>query len=480
MLKKIKNYNLALYLSFLIIFIGIIFRFYNIDFENLWFDEIVSYWISDPKISIFESYQRNNIGEGTPFLFNFLIKILHNIFGYTQNVGRYFSFVISSLSILSIIYLAKIIKNNNSFLLIIFLVSMNIFLIKYAQELRVYSLVFFFCSMTLIFYFKILKENTNNKYLSKNSFYFIIFQILSILSHPFTLILFGSIILYALLIKLFKNKIYKSLNASIFIIITFTVFYLPYYLLNTDPYPTWISHPDFKFYTNFYFSKFFGSRLLGIAHLLILFFLIFKFKKKLFIDLEPSVTLIFILFFSYFVPIAFGYLYEPILAPRYIIFVLIPIITLISYLTFELNEKKIKNFFIFLIVFLTLGNLFTETTVQQFFKQRLPHKPQYVIALKEINKSNYNTFAINLSFANKNHYIWDMAMNNYFNQIIIKEKLNINHVKFEDLKNQSYFWYICLADLNTSICDVINNSKFKILDEKNYNNTNLKLIKLLN
>ena len=83
MLKKIKNYNLALYLSFLIIFIGIIFRFYNIDFENLWFDEIVSYWISDPKISIFESYQRNNIGEGTPFLFNFLIKILHNIFGYT-------------------------------------------------------------------------------------------------------------------------------------------------------------------------------------------------------------------------------------------------------------------------------------------------------------------------------------------------------------------------------------------------------------
>ena len=145
-----------------------------------------------------------------------------------------------------------------------------------------------------------------------------------------------------------------------------------------------------------------------------------------------------------------------------------------------LYKKKIKNFIIFIIIFLTLGNLFTETTVQQFFKQRLPHKPQYVLALKNINQSKYNNFAFNLSFADKNHYIWDMAMNNYFNQIIIKEKLNINHIKIENIKNESYFWYICLADLNTSICDIIDNPKFKILDEKNYNNANLKLIKLLN
>ena len=75
MFKKSNN-NTALYIAYLIIFLGIIFRFYNLSFENLWFDEIVSFWVSDPKISFFESYERNNIGEGTPFLFNFLIKIL--------------------------------------------------------------------------------------------------------------------------------------------------------------------------------------------------------------------------------------------------------------------------------------------------------------------------------------------------------------------------------------------------------------------
>jgi 4-amino-4-deoxy-L-arabinose transferase-like glycosyltransferase len=479
MFKKSNN-NTALYVAYLIIFLGIIFRFYNLSFENLWFDEIVSFWVSDPKISFFESYERNNIGEGTPFLFNFLIKILHFLFGYSPNVGRYFSCTISVLSIFSMIYLAKIIKDNNSYLLIIFLVSMNIFFIKYSQESRVYSLVFFLCTLSLIFYFKLLKENSYKKYFSKNSLYFVIFQILAILSHPFTLIIFGSIILYTILIAIFKNKSIKTLNTSIFTIIFFIGLYLPYYLTNTEPYPTWVSHPEVKFYTNFYFSKFFGSRLLGLVHLLILFYLIFKFRKKFTKNLEPSTVLTFVIFFSYFIPITFGYLYQPILAPRYIIFVLIPIIALISYLTFEIVEKKIRYFIVSILIFLTLGNLSTETTIKQFFKERPNHKPEYILALKEINKTKYKEFAINLTFAEKNKHHFNLAINNYFKQIITKDKLNIKPVDLKNIKNDSYFWLVCLTDLNTSSCNIPIDSKFKVLDEKNYNSTNLKLIKSSN
>jgi hypothetical protein len=480
MLEKYKNNNLIIYIAYIIIFFAVIFRFYNLNFENLWFDEIVGFWVADPEISFLESYKRNNIGEGTPFLFNFLVKILHIIFGYTPNIGRYLSCVISILSIFSMICLIKTIKKNNSYILIIFLVSMNIFLIKYSQELRVYSLVFFLCTVSLIFYFKTLKENSKKKYLSKNSIFFTIFQILSILSHPFTLIVFGSIVLYVIVNRLFKNISNKHLNISIFIVSTFIILYLPYYLLNTVPYPSWVSHPDVKFYTNFYFSKFFGSRLLGMVHLLILLFLIYKFKKKFLNNLEPSTTLIFILFFSYFIPIVFGYLHQPILHPRYIIFVLIPIIILISYLTFELNEKKIKYFIIFTITFLTLGNLSTETTIKQFFTDRPSHKPEYILALKGINESEYKNFAINLSFAKKNKNHFNLAINNYFKQIIIKDQLKINPVDIKKIKNDSYFWFICLTDLNTSSCDVLNDPKFKVLQEKNYNSTNLKLINSFN
>tara|TARA_B110001452_G_scaffold15363_1_gene12487 strand:- start:3234 stop:4676 length:1443 start_codon:yes stop_codon:yes gene_type:complete len=477
MFKKIKINSIIIYFSFFIIFCGTILRLYNLNFENLWFDEIVSFYIADPKLSFIESYERQNIAEGTPFLFNFLIKILHIIFGYSPNIGRYLSFTVSVLSIFSMVYLIKSIKKNNSYFFIIFLVSFNIFLIKYSQELRVYSLVFFLSSVSLIFYFRMLKKDIKEKYFSKNSFYFIIFQILSILSHPFTIIVFGSVILYAITRYIFKKSLNKLLNTSILVISIFIIIYLPYYLLKTDPVLTnWITHPDANFYTNYYFSKFFGSRILGITHLLILFFLIFKFRKKFLNNLEPSTTLIFIIFFSYFVPIIFGYLYKPILVPRYIIFVLIPIITLISYLTFELNEKKTRRSITFIIFFLTLGNLSTETTIQQFFIERPSHKPQYISALEYIDKSDHKNFAINNSFTFEAPALFNMAMNNYFEQIIKKDKLNIKPIEIEKIENGNYVWFICMADINTSTCEKINN-KFKVLEEKNYNSTTLKLVK---
>ena len=474
-----KNNNIIIYSACFTVLCGFIVRFYNLNFENLWFDEIVSFWISDPEISFFESYQRNNSGEGTPFLFNFLLKILHIIFGYNPNVGRYFSCILSALSIFTMIILAKTIKKNNFYLLIIFLVSLNIFLIQYSQELRVYSLVFFLCSMTLVFYFRMLEENIKNKYLSTNSFYFIIFHILSILSHPFVLIIFGSIILYAISLRIFKKKINKPLYLSIFFIFIFIIFYVPYYLINTEPYPSWISHPNAKFYTNFYFSKFFGSRILGLSHILILFFLIFKFKEKFVKKLEPSTTLIFIIFFSYLVPISFGYLYQPILAPRYIIFVLIPILILISYLTFELNNKKLKYFIIITISLLTLGNLWTETTIKQFFKERPSHKPQYRLALNNIHLSSHKNYSVNMSFARKNKEYFNNAIINYFQKLILKDNLNIQYINIKQAKNDSHFWSICLIDIKDSDCEKINiNNSYNILQEQNYNSVNLRLIKV--
>ena len=65
------NYNLLFLMNFLtrfthkkgkiilLIFLltfGYYIRIYNIDSESFWFDEILSYWITDPNISIYESF----------------------------------------------------------------------------------------------------------------------------------------------------------------------------------------------------------------------------------------------------------------------------------------------------------------------------------------------------------------------------------------------------------------------------------------
>ena len=75
-MSKSDNKNLLIFfLLAVILAIGILFRIYNINHDDFWIDEMVSFWVSDPKISIIDSYQRNNLSEGFPFLYNLLLKL---------------------------------------------------------------------------------------------------------------------------------------------------------------------------------------------------------------------------------------------------------------------------------------------------------------------------------------------------------------------------------------------------------------------
>ena len=95
-----------------------------------------------------------------------------------------------------------------------------------------------------------------------------------IISHPFCLIIFFSFTAY-IGVNFLKNKrINKTLITSIFFISIFTLIYLFVLIKNLETFPDWINKPDIKFYTNFYFSKFFGSRIMGLIHLLSLILLI--------------------------------------------------------------------------------------------------------------------------------------------------------------------------------------------------------------
>ena len=67
---KFQENNLLTYsLVFIIIFLGFVFRFYNINYENLWIDEIYSFWVTDPNLSFSETYLRLQTTESIPFLY---------------------------------------------------------------------------------------------------------------------------------------------------------------------------------------------------------------------------------------------------------------------------------------------------------------------------------------------------------------------------------------------------------------------------
>ena len=64
-----KNSNhINLFIFTVIILIGIFLRVYQVNFDDYWFDEYVSFWIADPKLSYKETISRiYEIDYGTNF-----------------------------------------------------------------------------------------------------------------------------------------------------------------------------------------------------------------------------------------------------------------------------------------------------------------------------------------------------------------------------------------------------------------------------
>ena len=491
-MSKSDNKNLLIFfLLAVILAIGILFRIYNINHDDFWIDEMVSFWVSDPKISIIDSYQRNNLSEGFPFLYNLLLKAVHKIIGYEIYIGRYFSAIFGILSIISIGYLSRVINNNkdkNTFILTVFLVSFNVFLIKYSQEARAYSLVFFLSSLILIFYCKSILSY-NKKDISKvNLALFIFFQVISIILYPLIIVIFFSIIIYSLIFFIKIKKIIKPLLYSLLLILFFLLLYLPFYFDNIGPYPSWIQQPELKFYTDFYFTKYFGSRILGLIHIFILLFLIIKFRQKFLKNYNLEVLFLLIFIFSYLLPIIYGYLFEPILHQRYIIFTLIPVILIISHLIFEIRNTTLKYLLVFTLTITTIGNQLTEANFKQFFKEREFFKPEISKAFEYIDKSKYKDFSFdknlytlgqNASGTNHNDEFAQRAVRNYMSKLIEKNNWKIKHIDPTLNKNNvNYLWIFCTELLIGSKCNKIEyKKKFKVLENKKFKKIIINLIK---
>ena len=58
----------------LILIIGFFLRYYGLNKDSFWTDEMISFWVSSPDITLTESLSRHNLGDANTFLFNYLLK----------------------------------------------------------------------------------------------------------------------------------------------------------------------------------------------------------------------------------------------------------------------------------------------------------------------------------------------------------------------------------------------------------------------
>ena len=124
-----------------------------------------------------------------------------------------------------------------------------------------------------------------------------------------------------------------------------SLIYYYFYLINMDNIKSdsWIPHVSKDFYYHFLFANFFGSRIMGVFFFFI--FITLVYKNYLITKVRDyNFAFFLILFFlSYLIPLFYNFIFQPILIPRYIVFVLIPIIILISSLTYKIQNIKLKR-----------------------------------------------------------------------------------------------------------------------------------------
>ena len=441
-----------LFYIILIILIGSFIRVYNINYNDFWSDEMVSFWVSDPSISFKETIERI-FSSQFMVLNEILLKYFHLIFGYDVNISRYFPFFISVLSLLSFVILLLKITNVNAAIFGLFIISINIYHIAYSIELRSYILTFFLVNIFIYLAFINYELKKNYKY--SNTFALCIISLLLLFNHTINIIVIGSYIFFILakfLVtkKIQKNEIIKLLSLLIIILI-FLFVYFKTTIKFHDPgvfkgiSPEWLWQVKPSFYTNYYFSKFFGSRILGVMYLLSLVFCVVKFKDDIIKKFNIYIFFIFLIFFSYFIPLVFGYIFSPILIDRYIFYILIPIICLLSHFIFQIENKKLKFFIIITISLATsLNNLLYENSFKQLYTNVPVQKPNIKKALKIIDQSNIKNF----TFVRDDRYAinTNLIIENYLLKSAEKNKFNLIYEPFDDNTESSKIWLLYLKD----------------------------------
>ncbi len=146
---------------FIILILAFLLRILFLDKpEGLWNDEYTGWFIASQKnLNLFFISMIRNCH--TPLYFLYL-KLWMFFFSDSDISLRYSSVVPSALSIIIMYYTGRELKNEKLGLLCAFTTAVSSFLIYFAQEVRLYSLMFFFSSLLLLYTIKVLKCPNKN------------------------------------------------------------------------------------------------------------------------------------------------------------------------------------------------------------------------------------------------------------------------------------------------------------------------------
>lgn len=393
---KVINWVRQHKLLVLLLFIGSLLRFYKLDFQSPWIDEIFTLNTTGKEKSFIEIYSFLKEHDPHPPLYYFIVHFFNLIFENTSLVARIISAVFGIAGLVSIYYLGKELLNKKVGLIAVALLAVNYFHIYYSQEARMYSLLFFTTTMSFLFLIKFIKRPS-----FKTAFFHSVFAVLMIYTQFFALFTLFS---HYMILLYFVFRPYKVTHKKFLIYCVFSglvsfILYIPalfIFLKTSEMSSIWIPIPERDVFTSM-FKEFFGFSEIAILIAIIGFVSFFtKLSSRSQAEnytLDPvkekQTFAFFILsiwiFVSLFFPLAISFINLPMIVSRYFINIVPSILLVIA-----IGLYYIKNDLVKLVLMATLM-LFSITDIL-FVKKYYdtPIKSQFREVTNEIILKNEN------------------------------------------------------------------------------------------
>lgn len=197
-------------LNIIIIILGTIFISLSAFHSNIWFDESYSVAIANHSFSEIWNIGGNDVH---PVFYYIMLKVISLIFGNNILIYRLFSIVpVVIMAILGITHIRKD-YGNKSGIIFSFLTLFLPIITVYASQIRMYTWVMLFVTITAIYANRIYKKDNSKK----NWIIFSLFSLLSAYTHYYGVMAAG-IINIALFIYLIKVRKTRKSDLKIFVI----------------------------------------------------------------------------------------------------------------------------------------------------------------------------------------------------------------------------------------------------------------------
>lgn len=467
-----KKKDKILILNIIIIVLGTIFISLGAFHTNIWFDESYSVAISNHSFSEIWNIGGNDVH---PVFYYIMLKIVSLIFGNNILVFRLFSIVpIVILSILGITHIRKDYGERTG-IIFSFLTLFLPIIAAYSSEIRMYTWVMLFVTITAIYANRIYK----NELSIKNWVIFALFSLLSAYTHYYGL-MFAGIINVILFIYLLKNRKGKNKDLKIFIIqaVVECLLYVPwlYYFIKQltsvgGGYWIKLEFPDTLY--NVLGIQYMGSlsNIFGFCFAICLYiylgFVIYRCKKER-ISIKNArnslILYVLIVFIAFLISLK-----SPILYPRY----LMTITGLLIFFIADIMAKEKSKYItieICIIIFVTslISNIniintnYDNTNMKQIEYLEENIKDDDIIVYSNIG--NGSVFAVYFKdnkqyFYNGDHWNVEEAYKAYGPQMETVENLDF----LKDYKGR--IWIIDSAD-SSFYNDKFKTDDYKVIDSK--------------